>query len=326
MLEVKSTMKKQLIDEMNDKRMKKDNNDLRGSLIGMIASFVALIGLFAWGIARNPAVEGDSSTVAVDYVSEVEASVIATNESVAGTVEESAVAADSAVVADSAESVEDTEEEIIPPAGANAEEDWRLILVNKWNKIPEDYEVTTETIEYGHQVDERIVKDLEEMLADCREAGYSPLICSSFRSTEKQQQLFDADVRKFMNQGYSREEAEILTAESVAVPATSEHEIGLAVDIVYSGYQQLDDAQADNETQQWLMANCQNYGFILRYPEDKTDITGITYEPWHYRYVGREAAQYIMENEICLEEYLGRTEQQEESEETQEDEIEEQRN
>ncbi len=201
-----------------------------------------------------------------------------------------------------------SEEEKLPPAGANAENDWRLILVNKWNKIPEDYEVETRTVEYGHKVDERIADDLEEMLSDCREAGHSPLICSSYRSTEKQQRLFDADVNKFLRQGYTREEAETLTAESVAIPATSEHEIGLALDIVYTGYQQLDDAQADNETQQWLMENCHRYGFILRYPQDKTEITGITYEPWHYRYVGREAAEYIMSHGICLEEYLGRTE------------------
>ena len=81
--------------------------------------------------------------------------------------------------------------------------------------------------------------------------------------------------------------------------------LGLAVDIVARDYQLLDERQEETAEQQWLMKNCWRYGFILRYPTDKTEETGIIYEPWHYRYVGREAAEEITRQEICLEEYLG---------------------
>ena len=88
------------------------------------------------------------------------------------------------------------------------------------------------------------------------------------------------------------------------MPGTSEHECGLAVDIIDADYQVLDDKQEETETQKWLMANCQDYGFILRYPNGMSETTGIIYEPWHYRYVGKEHAANIMSNGLCLEEYI----------------------
>ena len=90
----------------------------------------------------------------------------------------------------------------------------------------------------------------------------------------------------------------------MAVPGTSEHQLGLALDIVDVANQVLDERQENTEVQKWLMKNSWKYGFILRYPTDKSDITGISYEPWHYRYVGKEAAKEIYEAGICLEEYL----------------------
>ena len=183
-------------------------------------------------------------------------------------------------------------------------DDWRLILINPWNPLPEDFEVETAHAEYGKMFDARAVDDLEEMMQDCRDEGYSPLICSAFRHHDDQVRLFENDVRKLMYRGYSEEEAREETARNVAVPGTSEHEAGLAADIVYSQMQALNESQEDNGTQQWLMEHSWEYGFVLRYPEDKTEITGITYEPWHYRYVGREAAKTMYENNLCLEEYL----------------------
>ena len=180
-----------------------------------------------------------------------------------------------------------------------------MILVNPWHLLPEDYEADLEHVEYGHRMDACAAGHLSEMLSDCRDEGYSPLICSSYRERSKQERLFNNDVRSFMYSGMSEEEAIEETARNVAVPGSSEHEAGLAADIVYSGRQILDENQEDNETQQWLMEHCWEYGFILRYPKDKQEITGITYEPWHYRYVGTEAAEYIMTNGLCLEEYLG---------------------
>ena len=181
---------------------------------------------------------------------------------------------------------------------------WNLILVNPWNPIPEGFEVTTAEVEPGYSVDERVKEHLEDMLSDCRDAGCSPVLCSAFRSHETQQKLYDREAQPYLAQGMDEEEAYEKAGESVAVPGTSEHECGLAVDIIDKSYQVLDDKQEETETQKWLMEHCQDYGFILRYPNDKKGITGIIYEPWHYRYVGEKHAKVIMDKGICLEEYL----------------------
>lgn len=182
--------------------------------------------------------------------------------------------------------------------------DWKYVLVNPWHKIEEDADIETTVVENQYEMDSRVADAAKKMLSDCRDAGYSPRICSAFRTYSKQVQLFNNDVRKYERQGMSEADAKSKTAESVAIPGTSEHQLGLAMDVVWTGYQQLDDKQADNETQQWLMNNCYKYGFILRYPKDKSDITGIVYEPWHYRYVGKRAAKEIHDEGICLEEWL----------------------
>lgn len=132
----------------------------------------------------------------------------------------------------------------------------------------------------------------------------SPLICSSYRTNEKQQTLYNNKVSQYLEKGYSQTEAEAEAGKWVAVPGTSEHQTGLAVDIVDINYQLLDEKQEETEVQKWLMKNSYRYGFILRYPSDKSDITGIYYEPWHYRYVGKETAKEIYEQGICFEEYL----------------------
>ena len=116
--------------------------------------------------------------------------------------------------------------------------------------------------------------------------------------------LYDNKVSKWMEQGYSREEAREKAGHQVAVPGTSEHQLGLAVDIVDVNYQLLDTNQENTAVQKWLLENSWRYGFILRYPTDQTDVTGIVYEPWHYRYVGKEYAQDIYKKGLCLEQYL----------------------
>ena len=197
------------------------------------------------------------------------------------------------------------------PAGQGTEpsipdgtEDWMLLLVNPWNPLPEDFTCTRTQLANGQSVDERCYPDLQEMMDDCRAAGLSPLICSSYRTQEKQEQLFQNKVDRLTAQGLSTEEARTEAAKSVAVPGTSEHQLGLAVDIVAAANQNLDQSQETTAVQRWLMEHCWEYGFILRYPEGKSDVTGIIYEPWHYRYVGREAAQAIRDQGVCLEEYL----------------------
>lgn len=189
-------------------------------------------------------------------------------------------------------------------SGAGMVDKSNLILVNPWNSLPEDYEVRLAKAENGHFVDERCADALAKMLEDCRAEGLSPYICSSYRTMEYQQKLFDDNIRQLMALGYSEEEATTETASCIATPGTSEHQLGLAVDIVDVNYQTLDEAQEDTEVQKWLMDNSWRYGFILRYPTDKSDVTGIIYEPWHYRYVGEAAAKEIYDQEVCLEEYL----------------------
>lgn len=180
-----------------------------------------------------------------------------------------------------------------------------LMLVNADHLIPEGYTTEITQIQNDQSVASICYKDLQEMMDDCRAAGLNPVICSSYRSMEKQQRLYQEQVQKYINHGYSPSDAEDKASSAVAIPGTSEHELGLAVDIVDINNQRLETAQENTPVQRWLMENSWKYGFILRYPSDKTEITGIMYEPWHYRYVGREAARYIYEHGLCLEEYLG---------------------
>ncbi len=177
------------------------------------------------------------------------------------------------------------------------------ILVNAKNPIPDDWSVNLVQLKNGHQIDRRAYDSLQKMMDAARAKGWNPLICSSYRTTSYQQQLFDNRVQRMKNQGMSEKEAIKDTEKWIAIPGTSEHETGLAVDIVTVENQNLDNSQLNSACQKWMMEHCYDYGFILRYPEDKVKITGIDFEPWHYRYVGYDIAQYIKQKGICLEEY-----------------------
>lgn len=190
-----------------------------------------------------------------------------------------------------------------PAAGPTAG-DWNLILVNPWNALPEGYSVSLTQLKNGHAVDQRCYPELQAMMDGCRAAGLSPVICSSYRAQETQERLFQNKVDRLVAKGYSAAEARAEAGKAVAVPGTSEHQLGLAVDIVDLDNQNLNESQEDTPVQKWLMAHSWEYGFILRYPNDKSERTGIIYEPWHYRYVGKPAAKEIYERGICLEEYL----------------------
>lgn len=193
------------------------------------------------------------------------------------------------------------------PAKPSAADNELLTLVNPWNELPEDWQVDLVTLSNGLQIDRRCYDALQEMMDACREAGYEPLICSAYRTQETQQDLFNNKVAKLEAEGKSHDEAVQEAGTVVAVPGTSEHQLGLAVDVVDVNNQNLTEEQEKTPTQKWLMANSWRYGFIHRYPNSKSDITGIIYEPWHYRYVGKDAAQEIFNKGITLEEYLGVT-------------------
>lgn len=193
------------------------------------------------------------------------------------------------------------------PAKPSAADNELLTLVNPWNELPEDWQVDLVTLSNGLQIDRRCYDALQEMMDACREAGYEPLICSAYRTQETQQDLFNNKVAKMEAEGKSHDEAVQEAGTVVAVPGTSEHQLGLTVDVVDVNNQNLTEEQEKTPTQKWLMANSWRYGFIHRYPNSKSDITGIIYEPWHYRYVGKDAAQEIFNKGITLEEYLGVT-------------------
>lgn len=166
-----------------------------------------------------------------------------------------------------------------------------LTLVNFENTIPKDWKVDLVQLNNGQSVDRRIYDDLIAMLQAAKSEGLNPLICSSYRTNEKQEQLYQNKVSEYLSQGYSKVEASDKAAFWVARPGTSEHQLGLAVDIVSTKNQRLDRSQENTVEQQWLIQNSWKYGFVLRYPTNKNSITGVGYEPWHYRYVGKEHAK-----------------------------------
>lgn len=182
--------------------------------------------------------------------------------------------------------------------------DWNLILVNQENQISENYYFELENIENGHKVDKRIQEKTKQMLEAARREGVKPFICSSYRSNNTQKALFNKKVNQYKKNQYTKEDAKKEASRWVAPPGTSEHEIGLAIDIVSKDYQILDEKQEKTEVQKWLIENCNKYGFVLRYPTNKKEITKVNYEPWHYRYVGVENAKFMKEKDFCLEEYI----------------------
>lgn len=184
------------------------------------------------------------------------------------------------------------------------EKPWYLVLVNNKNPMEEGYEPELTELEPEHYVDSRIADAAKQMLQDAEKAGLHILICSAYRSVERQEQVFNESLEERLDQGMDYWDAFADNRLSVAEPGTSEHALGLALDLISNQYTELDEGQEDTKEAKWLKENCHKYGFILRYPPEKTDITGIIYEPWHYRYVGVEDATKIMEFGITLEEYL----------------------
>lgn len=195
------------------------------------------------------------------------------------------------------ELVEEEDEEI-------SAEDWSLLLVNNRHPIPEDYEFTLGVIRGSLQCDERIIPPFLNMLQAAKKDGITLEVCSPYRTLDRQEYLFDRKIVRYMKRGMSYMDAYKLSARVVNVPGTSEHQIGLALDIYTDSYKSLDEGFGETAAGIWLRENCGEYGFILRYPKGKEYITGIEYEPWHFRYVGRTAAKEIMEQGLTLEEFL----------------------
>lgn len=179
-----------------------------------------------------------------------------------------------------------------------------IVMVNPWNFVPDDYDPEIVLIDDWRKGADICKQPLMELLQACRDAGHNPYVSSSYRTHSDQIYLHNRMIQRYIDRGYSEEEAYAIASTIVAIPGTSEHELGLAFDIVDYDYRELNAAQEETETQKWLMEHCWEYGFILRYPSSKSEITGIIYEPWHYRYVGVEEALKIRDSGLCLEEYL----------------------
>ncbi len=180
---------------------------------------------------------------------------------------------------------------------------WNLLVVNMEREIPEGYDPETkEVVGSGYELDARVAPHYEEMYYAGKKDGVTLTPFSGHRSYERQRINYNNLTETYMARyGISREEAKIKAATVILPPGTSEHNIGLAMDICNTY-----DSFADTKEYEWLTENAYKYGFILRYPKDKQDVTGIVYEPWHWRYVGVEYAKKIKDSGLCLEEYLDR--------------------
>ena len=182
-------------------------------------------------------------------------------------------------------------------------EDWSLTLVRNDHPLPVDYMPELEVIEGSELFDARAAAALRIMLAEARADGYTVYLCSGYRSYETQDAIYQRHITDYLQQGMTPEEAEASTLLAVNAPGGSEHQLGLAADVLEYYGQTMEPWIGGSGLMLWLEQHCAEYGFIVRYPDGKTDITGVEYEPWHLRYVG-SCAPYIMENGLCLEEFL----------------------
>lgn len=183
-----------------------------------------------------------------------------------------------------------------------------LILANKDNPLPADYAPDLAYLEGGsYQMQSEAAAAFDRMKNAANATGLHLMACSTYRSVERQTELFNAEIQKWMGQGMDEAAAREQAATVVMVPGCSEHNTGLAVDVGSITNQRVAEDFENEPEFAWLQEHAAEYGFILRYPADKVEVTGVTYEPWHYRYVGVENAQKIKESGLCLEEYLAQS-------------------
>lgn len=180
---------------------------------------------------------------------------------------------------------------------------WNLMLVNPQNKLDEGYTPPLSKVKYASrndaQFDSRAISALNTMCSDAAKSGVNIYSISAYRTISTQTRLYNNEVAKQKGYGLSEEKAQKVAATVVAYPGTSEHNLGLAVD-----FNSVEESFENTAQYRWLRQNAENYGFVMRYPKEKQNITGIIYEPWHYRYVGIVHAKKMNELNMCLEEYI----------------------
>ena len=222
-----------------------------------------------------------------------------------------APAAEPPVVSEPADVVAEPEvKEILPEKDPpEADNTWAVFLVNQKNGLPADYGDKLETaLVYesyrDYYMDARVQKYVTQMFEDAQEAGIDLVMVSAYRDVEQQEKNFRSSVQdRIDNRGMTEEEAYEDTLSEVAPAGHSEHNSGLAADIMVSYMTDMsDDGFKDTEAYEWLKEHCADYGFVVRYPEGKTSVTGYKFEPWHYRFVGKYYARYMTEKGITLEE------------------------
>lgn len=278
------------------KKKKVTKGQVKGLLVLFVVLLAIAVGLLIAALFYNPTPETPSTPI--------------TTTGGAGTTVTTAVTTTTKAPTTSGTTAPVPEKRYVQPANAV----WYLRLVNDWNTIPDNYLSTLTLVEYGGNMsdkkfDSRAVEALREMIAAGNAAdptlNLRPASC--YRTIEGQKRLYENKVNALMGRGMTREKAEVEAATEVKRPGQSEHHTGLAVDITGSGYSSLEQSFERTAAFKWLYENCADYGFILRFPKNKENITGVIYEPWHYRYVGKEVAKEIMSQGLCLEEYLEKT-------------------
>lgn len=186
--------------------------------------------------------------------------------------------------------------------------DWNLILVNPEQALPEDFDVELAEVDNEQRIDSRIVENWENLRTAANQAGHRLFLASAYRDIARQEANFNRRVNGYIEEGLTEEEAREKAKEYLTEPGHSEHHTGLALDIVDEEWivagNGLEPEYEGEASQQWLVENMTDYGFVLRYPEGKETITQIEYEPWHFRYVGPEHAAFMVEHDLTLEEYV----------------------
>lgn len=204
-----------------------------------------------------------------------------------------------------AEQAEIPEETAYPPYNSGViDNEWAMFLVNQTHPIDDSFSVELQQCVGEYKMDKRCVPYMKAMFAAAKKDGINLNMISTYRTVERQKYLFQNDIDKYMNQGMTYEEAYAKTKMAVAVPYESEHHTGLAADILSDEYWRLDEGFEKTRAYEWLKENSWRYGFILRYPNGTTEITGIIYEPWHYRFVGLYHAKAIYDSGLTMEEYV----------------------
>ncbi len=288
-------------------------NRLRLILLLGLCIFVAVLGISYVAVGMDDGEEETtaSPSEATTIENNSEQTTVKHNDAEQTTVEKTTVQDTTAATVNGGEDTNDYEYAYAgfnPSVAVIDSEKWNLLLVNQSYILPEDYSVKTSAVTGGSQsLDYRVAPYYDEMVAAAEADGISLIPVSGYRTVNRQRNNFERKINYYSGLGYSKAEATRLASQIVLMPGTSEHNAGLAMDFGTNGNYTLDENFAKTDAYKWLSENAADYGFIMRYPEDKQHITKVTYEPWHWRYVGEKAAKEIKASGVTLEEYLGMT-------------------